>query len=119
MKKAKVKSVRKRSTRAQVLETRKQIAIMVGTGIRTGAIAKLMDMSSANVSAHISKMKASGMILSNRKQTVESTPAPAVSAIAEAAAAQKGWTLQTPFGSVSLADGATIKIVGRTAEITW
>jgi DNA-binding transcriptional MerR regulator len=115
MKKAKVKSVRKRSTRAQVLEIRKQIAIMLGTGMKVSSIAKLMEMTNANVHNHVRKMKDAGMISKPKTQSLKAKAAPATNLIAT----PSRWTMQTPFGSVSLADGATIKIVGRTAEITW
>jgi predicted transcriptional regulator len=114
MKTKKVKSVRKRSTRAQVLEIRKQIAIMLGTGMKVGSIAKLMEMTNANVHNHVRKMKEAGMISKPKSQSIKAKAAPTA-----IVATPARWTMQTPFGSVSLADGATIKIVGRKAEITW
>jgi hypothetical protein len=54
------------------------------------------------------------MISKSKVQSIKAKAAPTA-----IVATPSRWTMQTPFGSVSLADGATIKIVGRTAEITW
>ena len=113
MKKVKTKTPRKRSTKVELSEMRKQIAIMLGTGMRVSAIAKLMGTSPSNISTHIYKMKDAGMIATSKKKSTSTETRVTTAAL------PTSWTLQTPFGSVSLTEGASIKIVGRTAEITW
>ena len=116
MKKITNQTRRNRSTRAQVEDARRQIAIMVGTGVKAHVIADLLKVSRQTVYSHISKMKKAGLIV-EYKETPKVSRAPRKRSVTTASA--PAWTMNTPFGSVTLKEGAEIKIKANRAEITW
>lgn len=106
---------RKRSTKSETMEARKQIAIMLGTGMPVMQIAKLMNVSRQHVHSHIQRMKKMGMLTVLKKASAVTPRKTSEPTRTESTA----WTMNTPFGQIMLRDGASIKITGRKAEITW